>query len=197
MKTISLNDINLYDIGSTYQIAGTIWSSANDCFITLFPDREENFDDAKLLPMDLAEWEKFLRQTDLIETEVILNDPNGKLIKAILRKTQRAIDSFMQWSVFKRDNYTCRYCGKTGIPLTVDHIDLWEQGGATIPENLITACKKCNKDRGRMEYADWLQSDIYQKRSQGLTEEVMQQNQAVLQQLPHLQTLRVKNIRSR
>lgn len=197
MNTIKLSDINLYDIGSKYQIAGTIWTSVDDCFITLFPDREENFDNAKLLPMNLLEWEKFLRQTDLIETEVFVTDSSGKLIKAILRKTQRAIDSFMQWNVFKRDNYTCRYCGRDGIPLTVDHVVLWEKGGPTIPDNLITACKKCNKDRGNMEYKDWLDSGHYKNRSVNLSDEIRQTNLDVLTAIPELLKKRVTNIRSR
>ena len=197
MEIITLSAINLYDLGSKYQIAGTIWTSVDDCFITLFPDREENFEHAKLLPMDLGEWETFLRQTDLVETEVVLTDATGKLVKAILRKTQRNIDACMQWNVFKRDGYTCRYCGRDGIPLTVDHIILWERGGPTVPDNLITSCKKCNKDRGNMEYADWLASSHYQKRSMHLSEAVRWQNREVLEQIPTLWEKRVTNIRSR
>ena len=197
MRIITLEDINIYDIGSTYQIAGTIWSSVDDCFITLFPGKEETFEHTKLLPMDLSEWETFLRQTDLLETEILLTDSSGKLVKAILRKTQRNIDAFMQWAVFKRDGYTCRYCGRDGIPLTVDHIILWERGGPTIPDNMLTACKKCNKDRGNMEYLDWLASPHYQKRAIHLTEKVKRQNEDVVRHLPALWEKRVMNIRSR
>lgn len=197
MEIIALSDINLYDIGSTFQIAGAIWASVDECLITLLPDKEEAVESMKLLPMDLSEWEQFLRQTDLVETEIILTDATGKLIKAILRKTQRNIDAFMQWNVFKRDNYTCRYCGRDGIPLTVDHIILWEKGGPTIPDNMLTACKKCNKDRGNMEYEDWLFSPYYQKRSVHLTETVRQQNLDILKHIPALWEKRVTNIRSR
>jgi 5-methylcytosine-specific restriction endonuclease McrA len=35
--------------------------------------------------------------------------------------------------------------------------------GASVEDNLITACRKCNKTRGNMLYEDWLNSDYYKK----------------------------------
>lgn len=197
MEEIKLSDINLLDVGNEIQIAGTIWSGKGMAFVTLFPGKQEDLSHLTTLPMDLQEWEQFLRQTDLLETEIFRTDPSGKIIKAIVRKTQRAIDGYMQWAVFKRDNYTCRYCGRTGIPLTVDHVDLWENGGATIEANLVSACKNCNKERGRMEYPDWINSKQYEKRSKGLKIDVLHQNRRLVSELPNLQALRVTNIRTR
>lgn len=138
--------------------------------------------------MPPVDWERFLNQTDVTDT----HGPG----KAILRKSQRQIDAFMQWRVFRRDNYQCRYCGGR-LPLTVDHIDLWEDGGATTEENLISSCKKCNKIRGRTPYADWINSDAYKNLSRNLSDEVRKQNADMIQRIPHLQTLRVKKVRSR
>lgn len=198
MKIKPFDQIPLLEIGNTYQIAGTIWANASESFVTLFPEKVvDALEDLYFTPMTLENWETFLRQTDLLETEIFGVDKTGKLVKAIVRKTQRSIDSFMQWRVFKRDNYTCRYCGRTGIPLTVDHIDLWENGGATIEDNLLSACKSCNKDRGRMEYEDWLSSPLYQKRATALLPETRVLNEDVLKILPALRSKRVKNIRSR
>lgn len=198
MRQIDLSDINIYDIGNKYQLTGTVWSSAGDAFITLFPDRLEDFSNASILPMSLEDWEKFLQQTDLLETQIFTEDPNnGKIIKAIWRKSQRNIDAHMQWAVFKRDEYKCRYCGRDGLPLSVDHVDLWEQGGATVPSNLLTACKKCNKDRGNTPYEDWIISDQYKKRSANLPLETRQANEAITATLPELRKLRVKHIRNR
>lgn len=197
MDTLNLQDINIYDIGNTIQIVGTIWKGPNNiCFITQFPDKDEDLSNAKKMIMSLSDWDRFLKQTDILETEIFLQDPSG-VTKKIIRKTQRQIDSYMQWNVFQRDNYTCRYCGRTGIPLTVDHIDLWEEGGATVIANLITACRRCNKDRGRMLYEDWLKSPIYQKYSQSLPETVIANNLDIIQQLPVLRGMRVSHIRSR
>lgn len=197
MKTISLGDINLLDVGHTIQMSGVIWAGDGKAFITLLPHKVEELTDLSLLPMELPEWEKFLRQTDLLETEILSQDPTGKLVKTIVRKTQRQIDSYLQWAVFQRDNYHCRYCGRTGIPLTVDHIDLWEEGGAAIAGNLLSACRQCNKDRGNMHYEDWIVSPIYLKKSRNLSEEIKQLNLSIVQDLPHLKSLRVLHVRSR
>ena len=197
MEEISLNDININDIGNEIQLGGTIWTGKSIAFVTLVPDKKEDLSNLKILPMTLEEWEKFLRQTDLLETQIIGEDETGKIVKAIYRKSQRQIDSYLQWAIFKKDNYTCRYCGRTGIPLTVDHIVLWEEGGPTIELNLLSSCKSCNKERGRMQYSDWLNSPIYQQKSKNLPLEIKVANSQKLNDIPQIKTMLVKNIRSR
>lgn len=48
--------------------------------------------------------------------------------------------------VLKRDNYTCRCCGRhgDGIKLHVHHLETRQTGG-NAPDNLITLCKDCHK----------------------------------------------------
>lgn len=50
-------------------------------------------------------------------------------------------------NIFKRDNYTCAYCGRYR-DLTVDHIHPKSKGGKDNWENLISACMKCNSRKG-------------------------------------------------
>jgi 5-methylcytosine-specific restriction endonuclease McrA len=50
-------------------------------------------------------------------------------------------------NVFKRDSYTCQYCGTTK-ELTLDHLIPKAKGGQTSWNNLVTACKKCNSQKG-------------------------------------------------
>ena len=48
--------------------------------------------------------------------------------------------------IFKRDNYTCAFCGKK-FPineLTLDHLYPVSKGGSSRKYNLVTACKECN-----------------------------------------------------
>jgi len=47
--------------------------------------------------------------------------------------------------VFRRDNFTCQYCGKTGYPLTLDHVMPRNRGGGYSWDNLVTACPVCNR----------------------------------------------------
>lgn len=50
--------------------------------------------------------------------------------------------------VFRRDNYTCQYCGHTGKELTLDHVIPRRLGGSHTWENLVTACRQCNHRKG-------------------------------------------------
>ena len=136
-----------------------------------------------ILHMDRADWETFIRQTDLMETEMIQRGADGSLTKVIIRKSQRQIDQNVSWQVFKRDGYACRYCGKNDVPLTVDHLVLWEEGGPTTVENLTSACKKCNRTRGNTSYDDWLQSGYYKKISEKISEETRRLNIRVAETL--------------
>lgn len=60
--------------------------------------------------------------------------------------------------VFKRDNYTCQYCGQIGGKLEADHIIPFSKGGSDEMSNLITSCRKCNrqkKDKAVDEFIKW------------------------------------------
>lgn len=50
--------------------------------------------------------------------------------------------------VFRRDNFTCQYCGAQAASLTVDHIIPRHRGGTHTWDNLTTACSACNRRKG-------------------------------------------------
>ncbi|WP_138993053.1 HNH endonuclease [Larkinella sp. C7] len=50
-------------------------------------------------------------------------------------------------NIFKRDGNRCQYCGKLE-DLTLDHVLPKSRGGKTNWDNLITACKRCNSQKG-------------------------------------------------
>ena len=50
--------------------------------------------------------------------------------------------------VFRRDNYTCQYCGKRTQKLTIDHILPRHLGGTHTWTNLVAACPTCNHKKG-------------------------------------------------
>ena len=56
----------------------------------------------------------------------------------------------MRFEVFKRDDFTCRYCGRKTpeAVLEVDHVIPVSAGGTDDIENLITACSACNIGKG-------------------------------------------------
>lgn len=50
--------------------------------------------------------------------------------------------------IFRRDHFTCQYCGKTASFLTVDHVIPKHLGGTHEWANLVTACSFCNHKKG-------------------------------------------------
>lgn len=196
-----LKDIDLYKVGDSIQMVGTIFADDANMYLCLFPeDRGDVISDrgafftpngrdiegsvkVETLDMDRADWDTFLRQTDLMETEVITKASDGTLAKVILRKTQRQIDSDIQWRVFRKAGYRCEYCGNDNCPLTVDHLITWENSGPSVVENLAAACRKCNKIRGNLPYTDWLRHPRYLELSKNLTEQQRLLNEARVEML--------------
>lgn len=63
---------------------------------------------------------------------------------------RKPISSRVRFDVFKRDDFTCVYCG--GHPplavLECDHMKPVAKGGTNDPANLVTACDRCNRGKG-------------------------------------------------
>jgi 5-methylcytosine-specific restriction endonuclease McrA len=50
--------------------------------------------------------------------------------------------------IFRRDNFTCQYCGRQVSRLTIDHVLPRHRGGEHTWDNLVTACSECNLRKG-------------------------------------------------
>ena len=50
-------------------------------------------------------------------------------------------------NIFKRDNFSCQYCG-TKQDLTLDHVLPRSREGKSTWTNLVAACKNCNSRKG-------------------------------------------------
>lgn len=177
---MQLNELNILDIGHSIQLTGAIYSGKGKSFLCYFPGEAMDLPEEQL-HMDKNDWDKFIKQTDHLETEILARNPvNGELTKIIVRKSTRQIEQNVSWKVYKRDNYSCRYCGNNDCPLTVDHLVLWEEGGPSTVENLVSACRACNRTRGNMQYKEWLQFPYYTKRMVNLTPQVRDANQSLV-----------------
>ena len=62
---------------------------------------------------------------------------------------RKGISKSTRFEVFKRDSFTCQYCGKSApdVVLEVDHINPVSKGGDDDISNLITACFDCNRGK--------------------------------------------------
>ena len=51
-------------------------------------------------------------------------------------------------AVLARDAYTCQYCGRESVGLTVDHVIPRSRGGKSEWENIVASCAPCNRKKG-------------------------------------------------
>jgi 5-methylcytosine-specific restriction endonuclease McrA len=101
---------------------------------------------------DLVSWND-LSRARVRFGEALIRSPRLALVppEVILLKTYegeggRAV-VFSRKNLFKRDRYTCQYCGLQPGPeeLTVDHVVPRSRGGVSSWENCVLACVECNK----------------------------------------------------
>jgi len=69
---------------------------------------------------------------------------------------RKGISQTLRFEVFKRDHFTCQYCGQKApdIVLCVDHINPVKEGGDNNIFNLITSCYDCNSGKGIRKLTD-------------------------------------------
>lgn len=106
-----------------------------------------------------------------------------------------------RFEVFKRDEFTCQYCGQTppAVTLEVDHIDPKSKGGGDGTINLITACFDCNRGK-----SDRILGDVHPRPDANLKylkiqQEIMEakrflEAQEELENLKYKMELRIMNL---
>lgn len=67
----------------------------------------------------------------------------------------QSVWSAIRMTVFRRDDFTCRYCGKRGVVLECDHVVPVSRGGSHDDTNLVTACVRCNRSKGSKLPEEW------------------------------------------
>lgn len=74
--------------------------------------------------------------------------PSVIRLQRFVRIPRRGEVIFSKRNVFRRDHFTCQYCGRHGKGLTIDHIVPRSRGGHTNWENVVAACQPCNSQKG-------------------------------------------------
>lgn len=96
-----------------------------------------------------------------IGNELVIVNPHDVL--GIRRSDRNDIYDWIEWKiisnkVFKRDHYTCTYCGRKNVKMEIDHIIPVSKGGSDDLSNLTTSCRRCNaqkKDKTLEEFLKW------------------------------------------
>jgi len=101
-----------------------------------------------------------LTDREFVEAFYQAADGNGGPLAAFVKPCSGRLPQ-SQWSairseVFKRDNYTCTYCGERGKRLECDHIFPLSRGGSDALDNLTTACRPCNRSKRDKTVDEWV-----------------------------------------
>jgi hypothetical protein len=69
---------------------------------------------------------------------------------------RKGISKKIRFEVFKRDKFTCQYCGRKSpdVVLNVDHIIPVAKGGTNTITNFITSCFECNSGKKHRKLDD-------------------------------------------
>ncbi len=69
---------------------------------------------------------------------------------------RKAVSKKLRFEVFKRDSFTCQYCGRKApdIVLHIEHITPVSKGGKNTLMNLVTSCVECNLGKGAQTLSD-------------------------------------------
>lgn len=71
--------------------------------------------------------------------------PSVIRLAELVRRPHRTERKLTRFEIFKRDRYTCQYCGKETRQLTLDHVIPRYRGGPHTWENVVAACVHCNR----------------------------------------------------
>lgn len=85
---------------------------------------------------------------------------------------RKTISKKLRFEVFKRDSFTCQYCGRMApdVVLEVDHINPVANGGENEIMNLITSCFDCNRGNGKKTLSDSSAIKLQQEQLKQLNE---------------------------
>jgi hypothetical protein len=144
------------EAGDTIHLSGVILSDYKNkieynCYLPNMADDDFEIETAEFTPDD---WDEWLKHSD-DPTFTEYTDETRKVVKAVIRKGTRQVIQDVVWATYRRDNFTCVYCGRNDLPLTFDHYVAQAFGGAWTVENGRTACRPCNKKKANKTVAEW------------------------------------------
>lgn len=84
------------------------------------------------------------------QSQITTNSIIGIRGTVIRKADMERVPNLTNEKLFERDRHLCAYCGDvfSDKELSRDHIKPVCQGGKNIWNNVVTACKKCNSDKG-------------------------------------------------
>jgi hypothetical protein len=140
------------DVGSLLKIEGLVIGGEGAQAVFMLPSSRGLSTSASVRVLNQEEWSDWLQRSD--NPEILVQ---GSLEKVFHRKLRYDISGAVQQKVWVADGCKCMYCGHPmgEVQLTIDHFTPLEMGGENKPSNYLSACRKCNKDKGGMDPHEW------------------------------------------
>jgi len=144
------------ELGTVFHVAGIILEGHGSQITVYLPDSGPRDG----LRPTIEEWAHILRQ--MADPQYVVVGGDGDIVSQMRGKAQYSVGQVLQWRTYRRDGYACVYCGRyggeDGVTLTIDHVMPVELGGSDAVTNLVTACRRCNHDKGAQHPREWLES---------------------------------------
>jgi hypothetical protein len=160
VEILVLENIDLADVGNYVNLTATLWRDKRDGKVFIVPlsadEYEPEYDNLALMLLDTHDSIRLVNQALLLEGRRY-DGIRGTCTTTALARMRKQVEPKIMWNVFRRDNFTCVYCGDDEGPMTFDHFIPESQGGAITVENGRTACRPCNSMKGDMEAERWLE----------------------------------------
>ncbi len=71
--------------------------------------------------------------------------PSVIRLASMVKRPYHVSRKLTRLEIFRRDEYTCQYCGRKTRQLTLDHVIPRYRGGQHTWENIVSACAACNR----------------------------------------------------
>ncbi|MFC2011041.1 HNH endonuclease [Chloroflexota bacterium] len=73
--------------------------------------------------------------------------PSVIRLASMIKRPRQSERKMTRLEIFRRDRYTCQYCGKETRQLTLDHVIPRYRNGQHTWENVVSACVLCNRHK--------------------------------------------------
>ena len=146
------------DIGSLLKIEGLVVGGEGAQAVLMLPGNilQAHPTAFPVYDLSLEQWTEWLKRSD--DPEVLVQ---GSLEKVFHRKVRYGdISGAVQQRVWKSDGFKCMFCGAIfgDVQMTIDHFVPLEMGGVNDTSNCISACRRCNKNKGAMDPREFCKS---------------------------------------
>jgi len=109
-------------------------------------------------PLNITTWRRAMVMLLKGKAEGLEHNPHHRIRPDLLLPTVIRLRQFVRVpykqvpltrrNVLQRDGHVCQYCGFSGEPLSIDHVQPRSRGGADVWDNVTTACLPCNVRKG-------------------------------------------------